>query len=312
MKQFDYLSILGPTGSGKTALAIALAKVFPIEVISVDSVSVYQRLDIGSAKPTREEMDGVVHHLINCETLDHIYTVGRFVEDANHLVGDIKSRGKIPLFCGGTMMYMRAFQNGYAGLPVISGDVLSEVDDIYNHGGVGAIYEMLKQKDPVMASKISSRDQQRIHRSLAVILETGKSLSDYWQQGTCQYKGHDILLMVENRAAHREKLAGRIDKMLALGLQQECEGVLADYGIKIQSHPAMKSIGYKEMVSCVCGTMAITDVRDKSIISSAQYVKRQMTWLNTWQNPRSTKIALEYDKQCINQLVISLVESLSQ
>lgn len=308
-KQLDYISLLGPTASGKTAIAIALAKKFPLEVISVDSVSVYQELDIGSAKPSEEEMSGVKHHLINCVTLNEIYTVGRFVEDATRLMTEIKSRGNIPLFCGGTLMYMKALQSGYADLPVIPEDVTNDINQVLVNEGVEVLYEKLKGLDPSMAERIKPRDQQRIVRALSVILHTGKSLSDYWHQAKPDLKHRDILLMCNDRSAHRERLANRFDQMMNAGFVEECIEIHHKYGEEIWQHPALRSIGYKDMGRHICEHLPISDVRELAIISSAQYVKRQMTWLNAWDNEVSRQIPLYPENKDINKLAVSLVES---
>ena len=308
-KPLDYISILGPTAAGKTAVAIELAKHFPIEVVSVDSVSVYQGLDIGSAKPSNDEMRDVRHHLIDCVTLDEIYTVGRFVDDANRLIKEIRSRGKIPLFCGGTMMYMKALQSGYADLPVIPDEVIGEVNRLLEEKGVEALYLNLKQQDPEMAKRIKPGDQQRLVRALSVKLHTGRSLSDYWNQAEPSFKHMDILLMCNDRIKHRDRLADRFDMMLKQGFIDECYRLHKTYGADIWNHPALRSIGYKEIGMHIRKSLPISDVRELAIISSSQYVKRQMTWLNAWYTLCSAKIELYPEIKDINKLAISLVES---
>lgn len=308
-KPLDYISILGPTASGKTAIAIELAKQFPLEVVSVDSVSVYQELDIGSAKPTQDEMGDIRHHLINCLSLNEIYTVGRFVVDATRLISEIRSRGNIPLFCGGTMMYMKALQSGYVDLPVIPKEVVSEVDQMLHNDGVEALHARLKALDPKMAGKIKLRDQQRIARALSVVLHTGKSLSEYWEQAKPSFDHADILLICNDRVAHRERLANRFDQMIETGFLEECLALHKKYGEEIWMHPALRSIGYKEMGMHICKNLPISDVRELAIISSSQYVKRQMTWLNAWDYLRSSKIRLYPENKEINKLAVSLVES---
>ena len=159
MKKYDYIAILGPTASGKTQLALELAKYYPIEIISVDSVSVYQGLNIASAKPSQIEQGEVPHHLIDVVTLQDTFTAGDFVSHANILLKEIQSRGRIPVFCGGTMMYMHAFCHQYDKMPVVDSHVEDEVRRVYQDKGVEEIYRLLKQEDPLMAGKLSKNDQ---------------------------------------------------------------------------------------------------------------------------------------------------------
>ncbi|MEC7030574.1 MAG: tRNA (adenosine(37)-N6)-dimethylallyltransferase MiaA [Pseudomonadota bacterium] len=310
----DYISILGPTCSGKTQLALMLSHHLPIEVISVDSVSVYKGLDIGSAKPSKEEMGIVPHHLIDICELTEVFTVGQFVERANTLIGQIKARGKLPVFCGGSIMYMRAFQENYQNLPVISSTVQKNIDDVLRDVGVGALYEMLCQEDPIMAKKLHPNDKQRIARALAVKRECGQSLSYYWSQqsSTPEFKGHDFLLMVDNRDKHRKRLADRVDHMLAQGLEEECERVLSRYGESIVEHPALRSIGYKEIMQHLCKKRATKNVRDKIIIASSQFVKRQMTWLKSWPNANSSQFCLYDDNPALSDIANSIVETVNR
>lgn len=311
--QLDYISILGPTGSGKSMVAVELARYMPIEIISVDSVSVYRGLDIGSAKPSREDQQAVVHHLIDICDLDEVFTVGKFVAQAKVLIQQIKQRGCLPVFCGGTIMYMKALQRNYHNLPSISAAIADEVSTIYQEKGQEGLYQCLEQEDPVMAKRLHANDRQRVQRALSVKRETGRSLSDYWGQNIDhEYNGHDFLLMVTDRKQHRGKLADRVDQMLMMGFEHECKMLLDRYGEGIMSHPAIRSIGYKEMFLKVCENIDIKDVRELMIVSSAQFVKRQMTWLNAWPKERSTRVLLNDDNPTVSHIVASIVETLNR
>lgn len=311
INELDYISILGPTGSGKSELAIELARQIPIEIISVDSVSVYRGLDIGSAKPTLTDQQSVVHHLIDICDLNEVFTVGKFVEQAKVLVQEIKQRGRLPVFCGGTIMYMKALQGNYHNLPCISPATERDVSAIYEKEGVCGLYQRLKEEDPLMAEKLHFNDRQRVQRALAVKRETGQSLSEYWGQGgDHQLNGHDFLLMVTDRKQHRVKLAERVDQMLMTGFDEECKALLEKYGEGVRSHPAIRSIGYKEMTLCICESLTIKDVRELMIVSSAQFVKRQMTWLNAWPKEKSTRFLLNDDNSTLSHIASSIVETL--
>lgn len=305
-KDYDYISILGPTASGKTKVAIGLSEYFPLEVISVDSVSIYKGLDIGSAKPSVEERNGVKHHLIDICTLDEIYTVGRFVEDARRLIEEIKSRGAMPVFCGGTMMYMQALKRDYQ-MPKLSDEMQLEIKGLMEEKGLDYIYGLLEKEDPDMANRLHPNDQQRIQRALGVVRENGRSLSSYWEEEKKDDNSMDFLIRVNNRDAHRERIRERVDLMLDMGLQEECQRVLDTYG-RLE-HPALKSIGYKEMIEHIVEKTPTNDVREKICIATSQFVKRQMTWLNSWNNKNMFAIDLYEDGPILINVLQSVVES---
>ncbi len=311
--KLDYISILGPTGTGKTRLAILLAESLPIEIISVDSVSVYQGLDIGSAKPTQKEQAIVPHHLIDICSLKEIYTVGRFVEESNILIKEIKSRGKMPLFCGGSIMYMKALMGNYHNLPTISDQVRQQTDALYQEKGVVGLYDILLAEDPAMARRVHPNDKQRICRALSVKRETGQSLMDYWGKNQdSQLSGFDFLLTVSDRSQHREVLADRVDFMIHQGLQGECQQILDRYGVDVVTHPAVRSIGYREMMLYLCENKPINEIRDMMISASSQFVKRQMTWLNSWPEGASRRFSLYDDYSKLSDIVDRIVESVNR
>lgn len=305
--KYDYISILGPTATGKTACAIALAKYCPIEIVSVDSVSVYKGLDIGSAKPSREERKAVVHHLIDISTLDEIYTVGQFVENANCLIEEIKNRGALPVFCGGTMMYMAALKRGYQA-PKIDGEITKNIEELIESEGLEYAYRLLKLEDPEMASRLHPNDRQRVSRALAVVRATGQSLSSFWNQSESQWNSMDFLIRVNNRDQHRLRIAERVDTMLDKGLRKECELILEQYG-NIQ-HPALKSIGYREMIEGMLENKPTNNVREKICISTSQFVKRQMTWVNSWNNNNMLAIDLYEDDLKLYDTLQRIVENI--
>lgn len=309
LDQYDYISILGPTASGKTAIALELAKLYPIEIISVDSVSVYKGLDIGSAKPSYEEMQSVPHHLIDVCTLSEVFTVGKFVEEAKELIHEIKSRDKTPVFCGGTLMYMKALMQDYHSLPTLSLAITNDLNQILATQGKEVLYDLLLKEDPKIAKRLHQNDAQRVMRALGVKRETGRSLLEYWQQeSSCKFKGYDFLIGVNNREMHRQAIANRVDQMFAYGFLQECKDVLHAHGPEIMTHPAIKSIGYKEMMMYICKILDEISVREKVVVSTAQFVKRQMTWLNNWSNEDSMLLKLYNDKKEKINLVDSIVE----
>lgn len=311
MQDYDYISILGPTASGKTALALALAEIRPIEIISVDSVSVYKGLDIGSAKPSMEERQKVMHHLIDVCDLRDIYTVGRFVKDVERLVEEIKGRGALPVLCGGTLMYVAAWRRGYQMVPDIDIRVSSVLDELYHRHGSEYLYGLLEKEDPEMAERLHPNDRQRIMRALAVRRETGKSLLSYWKETKkSRFQGKDVLLCVEDREAHRLKLRERVDQMLSMGLREECEEILAEYGEDVRNHPALRSIGYKEMIADILEKKTTNDVGEMIAVSTSQLMKRQMTWINSWENQPFKKVWIDKKNGNIKNILQTIVEYL--
>ncbi|UTC24941.1 tRNA (adenosine(37)-N6)-dimethylallyltransferase MiaA [Candidatus Comchoanobacter bicostacola] len=281
----DYISILGPTATGKTELAISLALHAPIEVISVDSVSVYKGLDIGSAKPTLEEQKGVPHHLIDVVSLNELFTVSDFVKSTSQLISEIKARGNMPVLCGGTMMYAHSFIGGFDQLPQVPREVVLELQQQAERKGHQLMHELLKSVDPSSASTIKINDMQRVIRALSVYKYTGRSMSSYHTKPIRpKYKGANFFITVEDRAAHRALLSARIAKMFDQGWVDEVLQLRDEYGDKINTHPVMKSVGYRQILANDCEQLTTSCVRQQIVNHSAQLVKKQMTWIKNWKN----------------------------
>lgn len=308
----DYIAILGPTASGKTQLALSLAKIFPVEIISVDSVSVYKGLDIASAKPSFDERQAVKHHLIDEMTLSEIFTVADFVEKVKVLIREIRSRGAMPVLCGGTMMYMHAFCSDYDEIPKIDPEVEVEVRDILRSQGVAKLYSLLQKEDPLMANRLHENDQQRVSRALSVWRSTNRSLCDYWgRESGNSLKGMHFLLRVNDRQAHRSVIKLRTQKMIDEGLIDEVATLLKEYGNKCLVHPAMKSIGYKQAIMYLCETLTMGEVGEKIDIATSQLTKKQMTWLNRWEVMDYQKIDVYQHGKIIN-ILPTLLDSLNK
>jgi tRNA dimethylallyltransferase len=297
---FQYVALLGPTASGKTKIAIELAKKYPVEVISVDSVAVYSGLDIGSAKPTVEEMQGVRHHLIDVVDLSETYTVARFVNDANRLIEDIRSRGSVPLLCGGTMMYAHALKQGLTNIPEASSNIRQQLEQQLKSNGIDELYAELIRLDPSAEDQFEKNDRQRILRALSVLKTHGKPLHLLHQASSPVFEGCFILQCIHDRQQHRDVLAKRVDAMIAQGFEGEVRSLLERHGDEICLHPAMRSIGYRQMADMICKRLPSMDVREKIITASAQLVKKQMTWINGFEssyyqcvNKKNVELALE-------------------
>lgn len=307
---FEYVAFLGPTASGKTQIAIDVAKQYPVEIISVDSVSVYKELNIGSAKPSIEQMQGIPHHLISCVDLNEVYTVARFVKEANELIREIRARKRIPLLCGGTMMYAHALKEGLSGIPEVNPEVLEQVEQQYTAEGLEGLYQHLVEVDPQAAKQFHSNDKQRIMRALSLVLSHQKPLGRILTKGSPVWQGRFILQRVIDREAHRHILAQRVDLMISNGFYEEVEEILRLYGRHISQHPAMRSIGYKQIIEMQCGTMSISDVREKIITASAQLVKKQMTWINAFKSKSYQYVRLENAEDALKSCLARALESL--
>ena len=281
----NIICIAGPTASGKTALSIALAKELGGEVVSCDSMQVYKRMDIGTAKPTLEEMDGVPHHMLSVAEPWENFSVGKYCHMATPIVDDILERGKTAIIVGGTGLYMDALIRGNDFAPVPSTGRREELEKIAEEQGITAVIEMLRKVDPESAERLHPSDQKRIIRAMEVYLETGKTITQHnleTQQIPDRY--HPVWFALED--AQRATLYARIDRRVELMLQQgliaEIESLLTE-GVP-ESATAMQAIGYKEFVDALRGRCSMETAIALVQQSSRKYAKRQLTWLR--RNPR--------------------------
>ena len=281
------LCLLGPTGVGKTAFVSSLYERFPdkFEVVSVDSVAVYRGMDIGSAKPSLTERAIIPHHLLDiCDPVE-AYSAARFVTDAQGSIGDIHKRGKVAVLVGGTMLYYHALLVGLSPMPPISDAARCKAQEILSHG-LPVAYSALRQNDPVLAAKLSPQDSQRIQRGLEVFYASATPLSD-WQKKPRQpgVSGCKTLVIEpESRTDLHERVAKRFDEMLAQGLVDEVKTLLdRDDGVRLDSsYPCMRAIGYRQVCDYLLGHGDFMFIREKSIVATRRYVKRQLTWLRSW------------------------------
>ena len=285
---WDALALVGPTASGKTAVALALAKLWPVEIISVDSALVYQGMDIGTAKPTLAEREAVVHHLIDIRDPAQSYSAADFARDATVLIHDIRARGKLPLLVGGTMLYVKALIDGLDDLPLADPAVRADIEEEAHDKGWPALHAELALVDPQAAQRLPPHDAQRIARALEVWRITGKPLSSFF--GATRVAGPRIgLLSLEpqDRAWLHKRIEQRFDDMLEHGLVDEVK-VLRSRGDLQADLPSMRCVGYRqvwEALDAIDDGMplpaAMLLVRERGIIASRQLAKRQLTWLRS-------------------------------
>ena len=275
--------ITGPTASGKSALAYRLAEQFDIDVINLDSAQVYRDLDIGTAKPSRQQQLKVPHHLIDIREPSQPYTAFEFCKDARAALVKIQGSGRTPVFVGGTMLYLKALREGIAEMPAADPDVRAEILRQAELKGWPEMHERLKRVDPVAAARIKSTDRQRLQRALEVHELTGKTLSDFHAMGH-QGLSSDLLevaIVPTDRSELHQKIAQRFNDMLEMGLVKEVERLRQSYRLE-PSLPSMKAVGYRQVWQYLEGEIDHATMRDKAIIATRQLAKRQYTWLRSF------------------------------
>ena len=285
---WDALALVGPTASGKTAVGLALAQQWPVEIISVDSALVYQGMDIGTAKPTLAERASVVHHLIDIRDPAQSYSAADFARDATRLIGDIRARGKLPLLVGGTMLYVKALMDGLDDLPLANPEIRADIEEEAHDRGWPALHAQLALVDPQAAQRLPPHDAQRIARALEVWRITGKPLSSFF--GATRVAGPRIgLLSLEpqHRAWLHQRIEQRFDAMLEQGLLLELKH-LRSRGDLQSDLPAMRCVGYRQLWEALDAVedgipldTAMRLARERGIAASRQLAKRQLTWLRS-------------------------------
>ena len=273
------ICIAGPTASGKTALAVAMAKELDAEVISCDSMQIYRGMDIGTAKPTLDEMGGVVHHMLDVADPEEDFSVSRYCEMADPILQDILSRGKTAIIAGGTGLYMDALIKGNTFAPCPSTGMREKLEAEADQVGMDAMLEQLRSIDPDAAAKLHTADRKRIIRALEVYHETGKTITEHnlaTQQIPPKYQPVWFGLEDEERSDLYDRIDRRVDLMLQAGLLDEIRSLLA-HGIS-EKCTAMQAIGYKEFVSALHGNGTIEDAAAQVKQASRHYAKRQLTW----------------------------------
>ena len=285
------LAIAGPTASGKSAAALAIAERWPVEIISVDSALVYRGMDIGTAKPTPDELARAPHHLIDTHDPTLTYSAAEFVRDALRLIDEIRARGHTPLLVGGTMLYLKALMQGLDDMPRADPGVRESIDTRARDKGWPAMHAELAQIDPVSAARLSPNDSQRIQRALEVFAVSGQPISSL-QTGRPQHRnpvapGAFISLEPADRAWLHTRIAQRFDAMLAAGLVDEVQRLRARGDLN-PDLPSMRCVGYRQVWEALdaaadapLSASQRNELRDRSIFATRQLAKRQLTWLRS-------------------------------
>jgi tRNA dimethylallyltransferase len=275
-------ALLGPTASGKSALAVKVAATRPVEIVSLDSALVYRGMDIGTAKPGAELRAQVPHHLVDIIDPDQSYSAGRWREDAIRIIQDVLARGHIPLVVGGTMLYYRALVAGLDSLPQADARVRAEIDTLAAELGWPAVHAELAKVDPAAAQRIAPSDPQRIQRALEVWKLTGKPLSVL--QGATRpdlpFEVKGIALVPERVLLH-QRIEKRFDAMLRLGLIDEVRGLKKKYRLTA-AMPSMRAVGYRQVWQFLDGEVDENTMRNHAVTATRQLAKRQLTWLRSF------------------------------
>ena len=287
MKSFKPLvvAIMGPTASGKTAAALAIAKSIPCEIISVDSALIYRGMDIGTAKPSDEERSQVPHHLIDILDPSLSYSVKQFRDDALRLIADIQARSKLPLLVGGTMLYFKALRDGLDDLPSADLALRSQLDMEITRHGTAALHARLRELDSITAERLNPNDTQRVQRAMEIILLSGQPMSsqlDKADKPELPFELMSLALEPSDRKVLHERIAQRFDVMLSAkpGLIEETAALKQRSDLHI-GLPSIRCVGYRQAWDYLDGKINRDNLREMGIAATRQLAKRQLTWLRS-------------------------------
>lgn len=298
--------ITGPTACGKTDLALALAEQFPLEVISMDSAMVYRGMDIGTAKPSPDVLAGVPHHLVDIQAPTESYSAGRFAADAREAVERIRSRGRLPILVGGTLLYLRALRDGLATLPRANPAIRRRLDREAELFGWEGLHNRLEKVDAAAAGRISPKDRQRIQRALEVYELTGEPISALQSRKRSRsgVPVRAVALVPSDRGRLAQRIERRFDAMVEAGFVDEVRA-LRERGDLDPAMPSMRTIGYRQVWTYLDGDCDWPETRGKAIAATRQLAKRQLTWLRsdeaTRQLPSDAPGAREFVARLLNE-----------
>jgi tRNA dimethylallyltransferase len=279
------LVITGPTASGKSGLALLVARKLEVEIISADSAQVYRGMDIGTAKPGPDVLAEVPHHLVDIREPEEPYSAALFREDVETLVPEILGRGRIPLIVGGTMLYLKALKEGLADLPEADESVRASINAEAEESGWEALHRQLAETDPESAARIKPSDIQRLQRAIEVYRLTGSTLTELHRQTTkpCSFPLREFAVVPPDRAELHQRIADRFHQMLAEGFIEEVSR-LHDNPALNSSLPAIRAVGYRQAWSYLDGEIDRQTMIDMAIAATRQLAKRQYTWLRSWKD----------------------------
>ena len=281
--------LMGPTASGKTAVALWLAERFPVELVSVDSALVFRDMDIGTAKPDAATLRDFPHHLIDLISPEEAYSAARFRSDALAAMGAITARGRIPLLVGGTMLYYKALLDGLSELPQADAAVRAAIDAQAAAHGWPGVHAELARVDPATAARLHATDAQRIQRALEIFRVSGRPMSELIAAGQAQrppYRFLPLGLLPAARDVLHARIARRFDAMLLAGLEDEVSRLRRKYALSLEL-PSMRCVGYRQVWEAQDGLIPRSEMRDRGIYATRQLAKRQITWMANTLKPET-------------------------
>ncbi|MHB1353322.1 MAG: tRNA (adenosine(37)-N6)-dimethylallyltransferase MiaA [Thiobacillus sp.] len=275
--------LMGPTASGKTALAVGLSSRFPLEIVSVDSALVYRGMDVGTAKPDAATLARAPHHLLDIREPNETYSAAAFCSDARALMAEITARGRVPLLVGGTMLYFRALLQGLDDLPRADPALRKRLQQDAAERGWPALHAELATLDPATAARLAPNDSQRIGRALEIFELTGRPMSAQLAQAprALPYRVLQLALIPSDRAALHRRIGERFDAMLDGGLVDEV-AMLRRNHVLDPAMPAMRAVGYRQAWAYLDGDIDLKALREQGVAATRQLAKRQLTWLRSW------------------------------
>lgn len=275
---------MGPTASGKTALAISLLEHLPVEIISVDSALIYRGMDVGTAKPTEEELRKAPHRLIDILDPGEAYSAADFRADALREMAEITARNKIPLLVGGTMMYFKALLEGLSPLPPADPAIRQRIETEAEQHGWDSLHDQLREIDPVAALRIHPNDPQRLSRALEVFYISGKTLTELTKISgeSLPYHVHQFAIAPNRRELLHERMEQRFSQMLLHGFEDEVRTLIARGDLHTDL-PSIRCVGYRQMWSYLSGETDYDEMVYRGVCATRQLAKRQMTWLRGWE-----------------------------
>jgi tRNA dimethylallyltransferase len=294
---------MGPTASGKTGVALELARRLPVEIISVDSALVYRDMDIGTAKPDRATRAAVPHHLIDIIDPTESYSAAQFRDAALRLMEEIAARGRIPLLTGGTMLYFKALREGLSDLPAADPETRKKIDAMASNGGWAVVHRELAKVDPATAARLNPNDSQRIQRALEIFFLTGTPMSALIatdKRAEAPNRMLALALVPGDRAVLHQRIADRFEHMLELGLLPEVRELRAKYDLD-PNLPSMRCVGYRQAWKHLDGEYDLGELREKAVAATRQLAKRQLTWLRAMPDVRQFDcLAMDLQQQIEN------------